>query len=210
MNTCPDRGKRFPAAICALANAAPNDVPMPMTSPVDFISGPSNVSTPGNFENGKTASLTEMCFGMTSSVKPSDANDCPTITRAAILASGWPMALLTKGMVREARGFTSRMNTSSFFTANCTFIKPTTPSSRASAFACRRTSSSTASDSDSVGNEQALSPECTPARSMCSMMPPMTTSLPSLTASTSSSIASSRNLSTRMVRSGAASRARCM
>ena len=36
---------------------------MPMTSPVDFISGPSMVSTPGNLLNGNTASLTEICFG---------------------------------------------------------------------------------------------------------------------------------------------------
>jgi hypothetical protein len=27
--------------------------------------------------------------------------------RAAILASGWPVALLTKGTVRDARGLTS-------------------------------------------------------------------------------------------------------
>ena len=33
----------------------------------------------------------------------------PTMTRAASLASGTPMALLTNGTVREARGFTSRM-----------------------------------------------------------------------------------------------------
>ena len=30
-----------------------------MTSPVDFISGPRIVSTPGNLMNGNTASLTE-------------------------------------------------------------------------------------------------------------------------------------------------------
>ena len=35
----------------------------------------------------------------------------------------------------------------------------------------------------------------TPARSMCSMMPPITTCVPSLTASQSTSIASSRNWS---------------
>ena len=31
----------------------------------------------------------------------------PAITRAAILATGWPIALATKGTVRLARGFTS-------------------------------------------------------------------------------------------------------
>ena len=41
----------------------------------------------------------------------------------------------------------------------------------------------------------AASPECTPAYSMCSSMPPTTEVSPSLMQSTSSSIASSRNLS---------------
>ena len=31
-----------------------------MTSPVDFISGPSRMSAPGNFRNGKTDSLMKM------------------------------------------------------------------------------------------------------------------------------------------------------
>jgi hypothetical protein len=38
------------------------------------------------------------------------------------------MALDTKGTVREARGLTSRMKTSSSWIANCTFISPRTPS----------------------------------------------------------------------------------
>lgn len=51
--------------------------------------------------------------------------------RAAILASGMPVALDTNGTVREARGFTSSRNTtsspaSSTCTANCVFISPTT------------------------------------------------------------------------------------
>jgi hypothetical protein len=36
---------------------------MPMTSPVDFISGPSTVSTPGNLMNGNTGSFTLTCVG---------------------------------------------------------------------------------------------------------------------------------------------------
>ena len=39
------------------------------------------------------------------------------------------------------------------------------------------------------GSEQAESPECTPACSMCSMTPPISTFLPSQIASTSTSIA---------------------
>ena len=36
---------------------------MPITSPVDFISGPSTVSTPGKRAKGNTASFTARCFG---------------------------------------------------------------------------------------------------------------------------------------------------
>ena len=57
--TVPESGNLLPAAICALAKAVPKSFDMPMTSPVDLISGPRIMSTPGNFMNGKTASLTE-------------------------------------------------------------------------------------------------------------------------------------------------------
>ncbi len=81
---------------------------MPMTSPVDFISGPRSTSTPGKRLKGNTASLTAMCRGWRRSVKPSSFRVLPSITFVASLARGTPMALLTKGTVREARGFTSR------------------------------------------------------------------------------------------------------
>jgi len=48
----------MPAASCDLTKASPKVMPTPITSPVDFISGPRMVSTPGNFTNGNTASLT--------------------------------------------------------------------------------------------------------------------------------------------------------
>ena len=57
------------------------------------------------------------------------------------------------------------------------------------------------------GSTQALSPECTPACSMCSMMPATRQLWPSATASTSTSVASSRNLSMRMGWSGLAASA---
>ena len=85
-----------------------------------------------------------------------------------------------------------------------------TPSSRASATVWRRISACTSASIEYGGSEQALSPECTPARSMCSMMPPMTTSVPSLTASTSTSMASSRNWSISTGCSGDARTARRM
>ena len=66
--TLPDRGSLTPAPSWALAKALPNSMSMPMTSPVDFISGPSRVSTPGNLTKGKTDSLTEMCLGTMSLV----------------------------------------------------------------------------------------------------------------------------------------------
>ena len=53
----------------------------------------------------------------------------------------------------------------------------------------------------------ALSPECMPASSMCSIMPATMHCSPSDTASTSISMASSRNLSISMGRSGEASAA---
>ena len=66
-----------------------------MTSPVDFISGPRMVSTPGNLRNGNTASLTEKYGGMISFSKACDASVMPAIARAAIFASGAPMAFDT-------------------------------------------------------------------------------------------------------------------
>ena len=56
------------APICDLINASANDDPTPITSPVDFISGPRITSTPGNLINGNTASFTEKNFGLTSVV----------------------------------------------------------------------------------------------------------------------------------------------
>jgi hypothetical protein len=77
-----------------------------MTSPVERISGPSTVSTPGKRANGNTASLTPMCFSFCF-FSPNDFSFSPAMMRAAILAMGWPMTLATNGTVREARGLTS-------------------------------------------------------------------------------------------------------
>ena len=60
MKAVPETGSVSPAAICALRYAFLKSRSMPMTSPVDFISGPRTTSTPGNFTNGKTASFTAM------------------------------------------------------------------------------------------------------------------------------------------------------
>ena len=78
-----------------------------MTSPVERISGPSTIAAPGKRAKGNTASFTHQCFGFTSRVRPSSASFLPAITFAASFASGTPMALATKGTVRDARGLTS-------------------------------------------------------------------------------------------------------
>ena len=88
-------------------NAMPNDPAPPITSPVDFISGPRMVSTPGNRTNGNTGLFTNTPVGDRSSATPSEASVRPAITRAAICASGTPIALARYGTVRDARGFTS-------------------------------------------------------------------------------------------------------
>ncbi len=115
--------------------------------------------------------------------------------RAATLASARPVAFDTYGTVRDARGFTSSTYTVPFWIANWTFIRPTTDRPCAIATVCRRSSSCVSGDSEYGGSEHAESPECTPACSMCSMMPPITTSSPSHSASTSTSIASLRKRS---------------
>ena len=108
MKTVPFCGQVLPGGHWALAKAIPKSWSMPMTSPVDFISGPRSVSTPGKRLKGKTDSLTAICSISTSWVKPSSSRVFPTITLAASLARGTPVALQTKGTVREARGLTSR------------------------------------------------------------------------------------------------------
>ena len=107
--TLPSSGRSCVAAMWALAKAMPKSSSIPMTSPVDFISGPRMMSTFGKRLKGKTDFLIEMWEGRTSSVKPRSRSFRPTMTLAASLASGTPMAFDTKGMVREARGLTSSM-----------------------------------------------------------------------------------------------------
>ena len=204
MKAFPERGSRVPAPICDFTKASPKLLPTPITSPVDFISGPSMVSTPGNLTKGNTASLTLKYGGVTSSKIPCASSDWPTMHRAATLANWMPVALLTKGTVREARGLTSRTKISARSTpcasrcccmANCTFISPTTLSACAIAVVWRLSSVTVAADSEYGGSEQAESPLCTPACSICSISPPTNTRWPSQMASTSHSMASLRKRS---------------
>ena len=79
----------------------------PITSPVDFISGPRIVSTPGNRTNGNTGLLTKTPATSRSFDQAEVGQRAPAITRAATFASGMPVAFDRYGTVRDARGFTS-------------------------------------------------------------------------------------------------------
>ncbi len=113
----PSRGSLFQAPVWLLTNAIPKLRSMPITSPVERISGPSTVSTVGKRLKGSTASFTATwppsAGGRSRPSARSSASVAPPITRAATLASGTPVALLTNGTVRLARGLASRMYTSS-------------------------------------------------------------------------------------------------
>ena len=86
---------------------------------MERISGPSTASTPRpsvrrkRFQ-GKTASFTEIPLAIPSPLagKSNSSRSCaivaPSEILAAAFASGTPVALLTKGTVRDARGFASR------------------------------------------------------------------------------------------------------
>ena len=171
---------------------------MPITSPVERISGPSRVSEPGKRLKGSTASFTVWRGGTGSASSPSSARVAPAISWLAILARGTPVALATKGTVREARGLASMMKTVSApspsrCTANCRLIRPRTSRARASSVLQRRIVARDPAPSDTEGSAQAESPEWMPAGSMCSIRPPIST-VPSRSqrASTSTSTAFSR------------------
>jgi len=108
-----------------------------MTSPVERISGPSKVSTPGKRANGNTASLTAT-WSLEVSVSRKFARGSPAMTLAAMAATGRPIALATNGTVRLARGLTSRTKMRGVTEwgssiANWTFMSPHTFRARAMA-----------------------------------------------------------------------------
>src|SRR5216684_1281369 len=86
---------------------------------------------------------------------PCSSSDLPTVQRAAIFAQGTPVALPTKGTVREARGFASSTWMRPPWTANCTFIRPTTFRCRASATVWREISLTISGRSENGGSAQA-------------------------------------------------------
>ena len=183
-NTAPDLGTVAPPAIWLLAKArakaADRGSPSrrqsrPMTSPVERISGPSTVSTPGKRAKGNTASFTAM-WSEEGPGRRNWASFSPAMTLAAMAATGAPMALATKGTVRDARGLTSstKMRGSGEWgssMANWTFISPRTFRARAISSVWRVSSAMVSGRRENGGREQAESPECTPASSICSMIP---------------------------------------
>ena len=108
MNTIPAEGSRSPAAIWLFAKARPNVRSMPMTSPVERISGPSTESASGKRLKGSTASLTATCPDTGGGNRPSRRSSAsvePSMTRAATFTSGTLVALATNGTVRLAVGW---------------------------------------------------------------------------------------------------------
>ena len=102
MKTVPSVGSAPPAAICDFANANPGVRSIPITSPVERISGPKTGSASGKRLNGNTASLTEIWSPFTGSwIKPSSRNflrEVFIITRLAIFARGQEIAA-SRGLV---------------------------------------------------------------------------------------------------------------
>ena len=108
MKAVPLSGSAAPAAAWALAKAVGKSRAMPMTSPVERISGPRIASEPSKRSNGSTASLTlTWSARIGSSGRSRSAIRSPSMIRQASLASGMPIALETNGTVREARGLAS-------------------------------------------------------------------------------------------------------
>ena len=197
MNTVPESGSRAPAAAWALANAVGKSRAIPITSPVERISGPSSASAPANRLNGSTASFTHT-WPLVVSLRAGRGRR--VARRAGSGRPAWPAAARspwrrTAPFARPVGWPRSRAGPSSPWIANWTLSRPTTPSARAIPSVCSRICSSISSPSVCGGSTQAESPEWIPASSTCCMIPAIHTSLPSHSASTSTSIESSRKRS---------------
>ena len=99
-----------------------------MTSPVDFISGPSRASALGKRLNGSTASFTDTCRAGRA-VEVHVRQRSPSIRRHAILASGtpWP-STRTAPCARPRVRLDHVQLVASPWTANWMLIGPSTPS----------------------------------------------------------------------------------
>ena len=163
---------------------------------MERISGPSTGSAHGKRAKGRTASFTATCFMGLPTGSPRSAMRSPSMRRTAWCTMGTPVALATKGTVRDARGLASITYAVPSRNANCTLSSPRTPIASASIAAWRRTSATDSGVIPCGGSTHAESPECTPASSTCSITPAIQVSSPSESASTSISTAPARNRST--------------
>ena len=121
------------------------------------------------------------------SENPKSARASPSMTRVATWTSGMPTALLTNGTVRLARRLASKTYRRVPSYTNWMFKNPCTFSARASRTVLTTMAAATPSERCCAGKRAMLSPECTPARSTCSMIPGISTDVPSEIASTSTS-----------------------
>ena len=169
-NANPLVGKELEAAIWLFAIAIPKSSSKPITSPVDFISGPRRTSLSGNLLNGNTASLTANLLLVLYFSLYFDKFS-PAIILDAIFAKEIPFAFDTNGTVLLALGFTSITKTSSFFMANWIFKNPLTFKANASFLVCNFNSFNIPFLIETGGRQQAESPEWIPASSICCIIP---------------------------------------
>src|SRR5487761_1439849 len=204
-STEPPRLTWTPDAEKALRSASLSVRPIPIASPVDFISGPRYESTAGSLFIEKTGALTatRSRAGTSPVDQPMSASFSPSITRVASLTIGTPVTLERKGTVRDERGLTSSTYTCPRCTTYCTLTIPRRRRCRAIFTVYSTTWSSSEASRLCAGYTAYESPECTPARSTCCMTPGMTTVSPSVIASTSTSVPC-RYLSTSTVPRGIA------
>ena len=86
-NAVPRSDSVTPAPNSALAYASPKLRELPITSPVDFISGPRTLSSRGKRLKGNTGALTKYSCTNGSCVSPSSRKVIPAIAFAASLAN---------------------------------------------------------------------------------------------------------------------------
>jgi len=149
-----------------------------MTSPVDFISGPSTVSTLSpKRAKGKTASLMPTCVAAPGSKRCGlrwklFQGFARHDSRGNLGAGDAGHLGDERHRARGARIDLEHVNVA-ILDGVCTFISPPTLSAMASARVCRSSSAIVSAERLCGGSEQAESPEWMPASSMCSMMPAM-------------------------------------
>ena len=108
-NTPPDIGSICPAPIWLLPNAIAKSRSMPITSPVERISGPEHRIDAGEAGEREHRLLDRDVAELRPASSPKPASGLPAMMRAAMPATGRPITLATNGTVRLARGLTSRM-----------------------------------------------------------------------------------------------------